>query len=49
MDIGLQRDPHIAVAQHFADAFDIHILLNTSCGVGVTQGMEIAVQDARPL
>ena len=35
MDIGLQRDPHVAVAQHFADAFDVHILLNAACGVGV--------------
>ena len=35
MDIGLQRDPHVAVAQHFADAFDVHILLDAACGVGV--------------
>ena len=35
MDIGLQRDPHIAVTQHLADAFDIHILLDAACGVGV--------------
>ena len=35
MNIGLQRDPHVAVAQHLADAFDIHILLDAACGVGV--------------
>ena len=49
MDIGLQGDPHVAVAQHFADTFDIHILLNTACSVGVPQGMKIAVRHARPL
>ena len=47
MDIGLQRDPHVAVAQHLADAFDIHILLDAACGVGVPQGMEISIRDAR--
>ena len=44
MDLGLQRDPHVAVAQHLADAFDIHILLDAACGVGVPQGMEISIQ-----
>ena len=47
MNIGLQRDPHVAVAQHLADAFDIHILLDAACGVGVPQGMEISIRDAR--
>ena len=47
MDIGLQRDPHVAVAQHFADALDIHILLDAACSVGMPQGMEISIRDAR--
>ena len=39
VDIQPQGGTHIAVAQQLADAFGVHPLLDTACGIGMPQGV----------
>lgn len=49
MDIDLERSPDIGVAQHLAQALDVHTLLHAARRIGVPQHMEISIRDPRRL
>ena len=47
MYVKLQCGAHVCVTQHFTQALYVHSALNAARGVGVAQGVEIPVGDAR--
>lgn len=49
MDIDLERSPDIGMAQHLAQALDVHTLLHAARRIGVPQHMEISIRDPRRL
>ena len=49
MDIDLERSPDIGMAQHLAQALDVHTLLHAARRIGVPQHMEISVSDVASL